>query len=77
MAYQYAQKKSGGQNPQRGPSLKKKKRNVPFLEGSMNLGLRLKHTPKESVVQLKNGLGQMRVAKITVTCESGATSEET
>lgn len=77
MPYQYAQKKSGGPNLQRGPFLKKKERNVPLLEGSMNLNLKLCHTPSESVVQLKNGMGQMRVVKTTAKCASGVISEET
>ena len=76
MPYQYAQKKSDGQNPQRGPFLKKKERNVPLLEGSMNRGLKLKSIPAESVVQLKNGLGLIRAVKTIAKCEIGAILED-
>jgi hypothetical protein len=42
----------------------------------MNLNLKLSLTPSESVVQLKNGMGQIRAVKTIAKCVSGATLEE-
>ena len=77
MTYQPVPKKSDGPNPQLMLSLKKKERNVPLLEGSTNQNLKLNYTPKESVVLLKHGQGQMRVAKTIAKSASGVTLEKT
>jgi hypothetical protein len=42
----------------------------------MNLNLKLSLTPSESVVPLKNGMGQIRAVKTIVRLKNGASSEE-
>jgi hypothetical protein len=72
-----APRKSVGANPQRGPSSKKKERNVPLMVAYTDLRLKLCHTPVESMVMLRNG--RVRKQDVLAIAKSGvgAISEET
>jgi hypothetical protein len=72
----YAQKKSDGQDPQRGRSSRKKERNVPLMEGSLNANLRLSYSSKKTEVILKNGMGVLQGVKTIVRLKNGASSGE-
>jgi hypothetical protein len=72
----YAQKKSGGLDPQRGRSSRKKERNVPLLTAFMNQNMKLCYTQNEYLVPLKNEMGQVRGASTSVRLKIGATLED-
>jgi hypothetical protein len=76
MTYQSAPRKSVGQNPQHGPSSKKKERNVPLMVAYTDLKLKLCYTPKESVVPLRNGRVRKQDVYISAKSGNGVTLEE-